>query len=584
MALSLVFPISPYSTATLLYPSSASHLAAIHGRSLRAIRCIVVADGPCNQKVIRRSANYQPPIWDHDYVQSLNSKYVGGVYEKRAAKLKEDVKIMLEKVVDEDPLDALEMIDDLQRLGVFYHFKDEIERVLERIYNMNDKYNNEDLHATALKFRLLRQHGYNVPQDVFKKFTNETGNLRSCLCEDTKGLLYLYEASYHSIDGESLLDEARDFTTRNLKENLKKKDIDQNLAMLVRHSLELPLHWRVRRLEARWFIDVYERRRDMNSILLELAQLDFNMVQAIHQQEVKQMSRWWRSTCLGKKLSFARDRLMESFLWPLGMNFEPQFGYFRRMSTKVCTLMTIIDDVYDVWDISAMEQLPDYMKICFLALFNSTNEMAYDALKEQGLHIISHLKKVWADICKSYLLEAKWYYNRYTPTFEEYMNNAWISISAPLMLVHAYFFDSKTVTKEASECLLESYPNIIRWSSIIFRLSDDLGTSSDELRRGDVPKSIQCYMHETGAPENDAREHMKYLIGETWKKMNEDGAANCLFTKTFIGNAMNLARMAQCMYQYGDGYGAPGNETEYRVLSLVVNPVPLISTRDKILF
>ncbi|CAL5431483.1 unnamed protein product [Camellia sinensis] len=403
MALSLVFPMSLYSTATLLHPSPASQLAPIHGRSLRTIRRIVDADGPCNQKVIRRSANYQPPIWDHDYVQSLNSKYVGDVYEKRAAKLKEDVKIMLEKVVDEDPLDALEMIDDLQRLGVFYHFKDEIERVLERIYNMNDKYNNEDLHATALKFRLLRQHGYNVPQDVFKKFTDETGNLRSRLCEDTKGLLYLYEASYLSIDGESLLDEARDFTTRNLKENLKKKDIDQNLAMLVRHSLELPLHWRVRRLEARWFIDVYERRRDMNSILLELAQLDFNMVQAIHQQEVKQMSRWWRSTCLGKKLSFARDRLMERFLWPLGMNFEPQFGYFsavfgwgiwrgiwkgkgkrcvklgemyvyfihispnfslslsksllkssnqtqcRRMSTKVCTLMTIIDDVYDVY-------------------------------------------------------------------------------------------------------------------------------------------------------------------------------------------------------------------------------------------
>ncbi|KAI7993151.1 hypothetical protein LOK49_LG12G02324 [Camellia lanceoleosa] len=559
MALSLVFPISPYSTATLLYPSSASQLAPIHGRSLRAIRCIVVADGPCNQKVIRRSANYQPPIWDHDYVQSLNSKYVGDVYEKRAAKLKEDVKIMLEKVVDEDPLDALEMIDDLQRLGVFYHFKDEIERVLERIYNMNDKYNNEDLHATALKFRLLRQHGYNVPQGY-------------------KGLLYLYEASYLSIDGESLLDEARDFTTRNLKENLKKKDIDQNLAMLVRHSLELPLHWRVQRLEARRFIDVYERRQDMNSVLLELAKLDFNMVQANHQQEVKQMSRWWRSTCLGKKLSFARDRLMESFFWPLGMNFEPQFGYFRRMSTKVCTLMTIIDDVYDVY--GSLEELELFTnaveRYASSLLFNSTNEMAYDALKEQGLHIISHLKKVWADICKSYLLEAKWYYNRYTPTFEEYMNNAWISISAPLMLVHAYFFDSKSVTKEASECLLESYPNIIRWSSIIFRLSDDLGTSSDELRRGDVPKSIQCYMHETGAPENDAREHMKYLIGETWKKMNEDGGANSLFTKTFVGNAMNLARMAQCMYQYGDGYGAPGNETKYRALSLVVNPVPLM--------
>ncbi|CAL5431431.1 unnamed protein product [Camellia sinensis] len=196
---------------------------------------------------------------------------------------------------------------------------------------------------------------------------------------------------------------------------------------------------------------------------------------------------------MGKKLSFARDRLMECFLGTLGVNFEPQFGYFRRMSTKVYTLITIIDDIYDVygsleelelftnaierWDISAMEQLPDYMKICFLALFNSINEMAYDALKEQGLHIILHLKKVWTDLCKSYLLEAKWYYNGYTPTFEEYMKNAWISISGPVMLVHAYCFDSKSVTKEASECLLESYPNIIRWSSIILRLSDDLGTS-----------------------------------------------------------------------------------------------------------
>ena len=58
---------------------------------------------------------------------------------------------------------------------------------------------------------------------------------------------------------------------------------------------------------------------------------------------------------MGKKLSFARDRLMECFLGTLGVNFEPQFGYFRRMSTKVCTLMTIIDDVYDVY--GSLEEL-----------------------------------------------------------------------------------------------------------------------------------------------------------------------------------------------------------------------------------
>ncbi|GMP41278.1 hypothetical protein CsSME_00011436 [Camellia sinensis var. sinensis] len=88
---------------------------------------------------VKRSANYQPPIWDYDYVQSLDSKYKGNMYVERAAKLKEDVKRMLEKVVD--PLAGLEMIDDLQRLGVFYHFEDEIKRVLDSIYNNINDYN-----------------------------------------------------------------------------------------------------------------------------------------------------------------------------------------------------------------------------------------------------------------------------------------------------------------------------------------------------------------------------------------------------------------------------------------------------------
>ena len=45
------------------------------------------------------------------------------------------------------------------------------------------------------------------------------------------------------------------------------------------------------------------------------------------------------------------------------------------------------------WDINAMDQLPDYMKICFLILYNFVNEMAFDPLKEQGFHIIRYLKK-----------------------------------------------------------------------------------------------------------------------------------------------------------------------------------------------
>ncbi|PON37415.1 Squalene/phytoene synthase [Parasponia andersonii] len=562
--------------------------------SYPAPKCVTdtkVSDG---NNIARRSANYQPPIWHFDYVQSLRSPFTGEPYARQAEKLKEEVRVMVKKAED-DPLSLLEHIDILQRLGLSYHFENEVKGILQEIYDnyhSNDVWKKNNIYATALEFRLLRQHGYWVPQDIFSSIKDETGNFGALMNDDIKGMLSLYEASFHLVEGENILEEARNFTTKSLEEYIKRNKSDQNdsLSQLVSHALELPLHWRMLRLETRWFIDVYEKRDDMNPSLLELAKLDFNMVQSTHQEDLKHVSRWWRSTGLGQKLEFARDRLMENFLWTVGFAFEPHFEYCRRMSTKVKALLTVIDDIYDVygtldelelftdaverWDIDAMDQLPDYMKICFLALHNSINDMAFDVLKEQGLHIIKYLKKEWADICKSYLREAKWYYNGYTPTLKEYIDNAWISISAPVILVHAYFFVVNPIKEEALHCL-EEYPSIIRQSSILFRLADDLATSSDELKRGDVPKSIQCYMHEAGVSEDEARRHIKLLIDETWKHLNEDRVADSRFPKAFIEIATNLSRMAQCMYQYGDGHGIQDRETKDRVLSLLVNPIPL---------
>ncbi|KAF8409456.1 hypothetical protein HHK36_005532 [Tetracentron sinense] len=551
----------------------------------RYVRCIASTQ-TCPTTVVRRSGNYQPCIWDSDYVESLESHYVGETYARQAEKLRGDVRILFNNKVE--PLARLELVDVLQRLGLAYHFEEEIKRTLETIYTSSNKWSEEDLYATSLQFRLLRQHGYQVPQEVFCSCKDKMGNFKASLCEDTKGMLSWYEASYLSLQDEVILDEARDFTSRHLKDI--KENIDLNLAKQVSRALELPLHWRMLRLEARWFVDIYERREDMNPILLELAKLDFNMVQETHRNDLRVMSRWWTDLGLGKELNFARDRLMENFLWTVGMTFEPQFGYCRRMSTKINALLTTIDDIYDVygtldelelftdaverWDINTMEQLPDYMKICFLALYNSVNEMAYVALKEQGSNIISYLKKALVDICKAYLLEAKWYHNGYKPTLEEYLNNGWISVAIPTMLVHAYFFVTKPITKEALECM-ESYPNIIRSASMIIRFYDDLGTSTDELQRGDVPKSIQCYMYETGASEQEAREHIQVLIRDAWKKLNEDRVADSPFDQTFIEAAVNLTRLAQCIYLRGDGHASQDRETKDRVLSLLVEPIPL---------
>ncbi|KAK2986064.1 hypothetical protein RJ640_011505, partial [Escallonia rubra] len=82
----------------------------------------------------------------------------------------------------------------------------------------------------------------------------------------------------------------------------------------------------------------------------------------------------------------------------------------------------------------------------------------------------------WAELCKTYLLEEKWYHNGYTPTFEEYMKHAWISVGGPLSLVHHVFSVTKTTTKEALECL-EKHPAKIAGHAMIVRLSNDLVSS-----------------------------------------------------------------------------------------------------------
>ena len=64
------------------------------------------------------------------------------------------------------PSQQLNMIDHIQRLGMSCHFENEINEILKQIhencFSTNDLQTDDDLYTTALRFRLLRQQGYNV--------------------------------------------------------------------------------------------------------------------------------------------------------------------------------------------------------------------------------------------------------------------------------------------------------------------------------------------------------------------------------------------------------------------------------------
>ena len=106
-----------------------------------------------------------------------------------------------------------------------------------------------------------------------------------------------------------------------------------------------------------------------------------------------------------------------------------------------------------------------------------------------------------------------------------------------------------------------------------FLLSALVVLVQDELRRGDVPKSIECHMHENGVSEDAAREHIRQLIRGNWRAINGDRSFTSCFEENLKMIAINIPRMAHCMYQYGDGYGKPDGVIEDRIRSLLIEPI-----------
>ncbi|KAH7538411.1 hypothetical protein FEM48_Zijuj03G0196600 [Ziziphus jujuba var. spinosa] len=129
---------------------------------------------------------------------------------------------------------------------------------------------------------------------------------------------------------------------------------------------------------------------------------------------------------------------------------------------------------YIRWDVHGIDHLPDYMKLCFLVLHNTMNQIAFDVFKVERIHIIKFLKNMWADLCKAHLREAKWYYSGYKVSLEEYVENACISIAAPVALAHVHVPATNPI-REAAMKSMDKYPEVVQLSAILFRLADGLG-------------------------------------------------------------------------------------------------------------
>nr|TKW31207.1 hypothetical protein SEVIR_2G089900v2 [Setaria viridis] len=196
-----------------------------------------------SQEVIlqRKPRPYTPSIWGDFFLEHQPCTPLQFMKENARIKQEEVRQIILDTSASSELALKLELVDTLQRIGVGHHYK-EIDELLG------------DIEDAQLEGGCNASYMSN-PCDVFVKFRDDQGNFATS--NDAKCLLALYDAAHLRTRGEEILDNATAFTKSRLQSMMK--TLDPELAAEVEYTLETPSYRRVERVEARRYINLYEK-------------------------------------------------------------------------------------------------------------------------------------------------------------------------------------------------------------------------------------------------------------------------------------------------------------------------------------
>ncbi|KAF2933445.1 hypothetical protein DAI22_04g083400 [Oryza sativa Japonica Group] len=543
---------------------------------------MVSRDSAVHEEVL----GFEPSVWGDFFInyepQPLQRSET--CMQERAEKLKGDIRTLFGTCNDISA--RMNLVDSIQHLGIVHLFQEQIEDALMSIHE--SEFTSSSLYEVALRFRLLREHGFWVPPDAFNKFKGDDGRFRNEIANDPRGLLSLYNAAHLLIHGEPELEEAITFAREHLKLMSQDNVLNPPLACQVRRALTLPLPRTFKRVETICYMLEYQLEEGNIPILLDLARLDFNLLQHIHLKELKAISEWWKDLYGYMGLSYIRDRTIEGYTWSYMMFYEEGFAFTRMFVAKLIALVTVMDDTYDAhatieechqlntaiqrWDKSAISILPEYLKKYYSKLLINFKEFQ-DQVTDNEKYMVACTKEEFQKQSTYYLQEAEWSNQKYKPGFKDQVVLSTKSSAVQLLCVAAMVGWGGTMTTEAFEWVASGNAAVIACAKI-GRFMNDISAFKRGKNKRDVASSVECYMNENGVTSEAAFAKINALVEDEWRSTNQTRLEH----RTLLPMVQRIVNFTVSMALfYDDKKDAYTFGTLLReiVESLFVKPVPI---------
>ncbi|KZV38671.1 ent-kaur-16-ene synthase, chloroplastic [Dorcoceras hygrometricum] len=444
-------------------------------------------------------------------------------------------------------------IDNLERLGIFRHFRNEIQSVLDETYRCWQRGEEEifmDASTCALAFRILRMNGYDVTSDPLTKILEEdcSSNPLSGHTRDANTALEVFKASEMTMyPTESALEtqslRLKHFLALKVADGLiHSGKLGRNIDKEVTHVLQYPYYAILPRMENRKSIEHYKLDNVRmlktsysspnfgNMDFLYLSVSDFNTCQKMHLKELKEIERWVVESRLDE-LKFARSKSAYCYFSAAASIFLPELSDARISWAKNGVLTTIIDDFFDVggsieelklliqWDVEINTgSCSENVQIIFSALKGTICEIVDKAFIRQDRNVMHHVIGIWLDLLKSMLKETEWSMDNYKPSISEYMNNAYISFAlGPIVLPALYLVGPKLSEEMVHH---SEYHNLFKLMSTCGRLLNDIHSYERESKEGKI-NALSLYMYGSGRniTREDSTAEMKRLIDNSRREL-----------------------------------------------------------------